>query len=100
MMRSNDPELKTTVFCPFKVTPAEGDIPAVMSTCQPTVIFSANGSNLRMQFSMCVWLHLTLNALVRQYRYDKDSRAVLLHVRMAVETEYLVSHALRCCSHR
>mmetsp|Transcript_23897 Transcript_23897/g.45413 ORF Transcript_23897/g.45413 Transcript_23897/m.45413 type:complete len:118 (+) Transcript_23897:121-474(+) len=39
VMRPNDPELKTTIVHPREATPAKGDIPAIMSTRPPTVIF-------------------------------------------------------------
>lgn len=39
VMRPNYPEINATVFHPSKVTPTEGDIPKVMPTRQPTLIF-------------------------------------------------------------
>lgn len=39
VMQPNDPELKTVVFDPQRVARVDGEVPTILSTHQPTVIF-------------------------------------------------------------
>lgn len=67
VMRPNDHELKGTVFHYGEVTLADGEAPAVMYSCPPTIIFVVKWVNIMYALlNVCVAV-ADLQAIMKQY---------------------------------